>query len=911
LQETRADQDLDKTITKEFPQGDWFHSFGSGRGRGAAIYIAKKLKLTYLHDSRINDWNRGENKRGRLVAIGVEIGSKKYIIVSIYAPNTNSADQRAESREFLAYARGEIQKVIADGYTPIIAGDFNFIRDPFLDAPDGEAVTHDTLTDWLRHFEHDFCVVDLHRYQQPDKQLWTWSNGNGTSGPQRRLDYIIVPMATADTATQVRLLTAPNTDHRMVKTRLMCGIPAKPGPGLWKHNDEHLKNPEYVNLITNVITEELKEEHTNKAQAWEAMKYQVKKAARKWSLQNAQSRREARNKAEQRYCNATTCQDPDKTEIINAKAALDKYYSEEDDIIRFRASIDKTESGEKVTPYMFRQIRQNQGDSNVTKLRKEDGTITTEPADIQDIIHTHYSRQFSKDDTQHPNEDWLNQLPRMSPAQASEIERDITPAEVTNVLHKDCHPGKSPGNDGLTILFYRQFWPQLNRAYMDMLRLVINEQEMTQSQKQSVIKLIAKKNKDTELLTGWRPISLMNVDAKIYAKVLAKRMTNVLPDIIGGEQLGYMAGRYIGENSLILQAAIQQAKADEIAYLLSIDFKAAFDSVSHDYLWTVMEKNGFPQVYINYVKTLYQGAESCIINSGTTTHYFPLEKSCRQGDPIAAYLFILGLEPLIQRLKRNLEGLKIGNTQIKIGAYADDIWNLVKTPKEVELAVNIIEKFKSISGLCINYNKSEILPLHNNENAKEIAGIRTVNKLKICGITFSRDHTELLKENWEMVLSKVTTKLNMWKGRDLSVVGKSTVINAQILPIIMYTGAVLDLPQKYSQKLTKQIINFVWKGSEKIPRATSHLPFEKGGLNIPLLNAKAAASKAKIIKNYLMELNLHGKQYFITPVWICTTPTQLPHPSVPKCFQKTLTNTNVYKTGMASCPFVKPVKKKH
>ena len=71
--------------------------------------------------------------------------------------------------------------------------------------------------------------------------------------------------------------------------------------------------------------------------------------------------------------------------------------------------------------------------------------------------------------------------------------------------------------------------------------------EMSSSQRKAVINLIEKQGKDRTLIENWRPISLINVDAKIISKVIAVRVKNVLPNIIHHNQTGYFKDRYIGE----------------------------------------------------------------------------------------------------------------------------------------------------------------------------------------------------------------------------------------------------------------------------------------------------------------------------------------------------------------------------
>ena len=72
--------------------------------------------------------------------------------------------------------------------------------------------------------------------------------------------------------------------------------------------------------------------------------------------------------------------------------------------------------------------------------------------------------------------------------------------------------------------------------------------ELSISQRQSVIRLIPKKNKNLLYLKNWRPISLLNVDYKTASKALALRLKKVLSAIINNAKTGYVEGRFIGEN---------------------------------------------------------------------------------------------------------------------------------------------------------------------------------------------------------------------------------------------------------------------------------------------------------------------------------------------------------------------------
>jgi hypothetical protein len=96
--------------------------------------------------------------------------------------------------------------------------------------------------------------------------------------------------------------------------------------------------------------------------------------------------------------------------------------------------------------------------------------------------------------------------------------------------------GKSPGSDGLTVAFYRKFWHILATHYVKSMQKCVDRGLLSNSQNESVIRLIAKKGKDQSTLKGYRPISLMNVDAKIYSKAIAKRLKVVCDKVLGPEQ---------------------------------------------------------------------------------------------------------------------------------------------------------------------------------------------------------------------------------------------------------------------------------------------------------------------------------------------------------------------------------------
>ena len=81
---------------------------------------------------------------------------------------------------------------------------------------------------------------------------------------------------------------------------------------------------------------------------------------------------------------------------------------------------------------------------------------------------------------------------------------------------------KTLGTDGLTSEFYRFFWNAIGKFMVESFNYAFQHGSLSISQRQGIISLIPKKNKNAEYLTNWRPVSLLNVDYKIATKTMPK-----------------------------------------------------------------------------------------------------------------------------------------------------------------------------------------------------------------------------------------------------------------------------------------------------------------------------------------------------------------------------------------------------
>ena len=188
------------------------------------------------------------------------------------------------------------------------------------------------------------------------------------------------------------------------------------------------------------------------------------------------------------------------------------------------------------------------------------------------------------------------------------------------------------------------FWDDMKNSLSDSIKKSFISGELSTSQKQALTKLIEKKDIYKRLIENWFQISLLNIDTKLISKVIATRLKKILDNLISDNQIVYLNNRFISEGGRIISDIVEITDLLHIKGISTVDIEKALNSVNHLFFLSAIEKYGFNNDFIRWIKLLLKTQESCIINRGQTTNYFKLKRAIRQGDPLSAYHFILVLE---------------------------------------------------------------------------------------------------------------------------------------------------------------------------------------------------------------------------------------------------------------------------
>ena len=216
--------------------------------------------------------------------------------------------------------------------------------------------------------------------------------------------------------------------------------------------------------------------------------------------------------------------------------------------------------------------------------------------------------------------------------------------------------------------------------------------------------------------------------------------------------------------------------------LCALDFSKAFDCVDRDFMLKMLEYLGIDTSTISLIKTFYADTKSIIDFNSEFSEVLEISRGVRQGCPLCALLFNLVMEPLLERIQNSKKNLS--NQKQQVIAYADDITVATKTTS-INRLLKIFEKFQDLTGLAINYDKSEILAKTRTvPNTDENKQIKVLECVKVLGVrTTTKKGTtdpETRNENW-----KTNNQIPKFINKNTSFRARATNIETFVLSKII------------------------------------------------------------------------------------------------------------------------------
>ena len=851
LQETHSVHSQEKVIRAQWGWKDVFHSHGQSNSRGVGTYFKPSLNAKILDVESSSD--------GRWLYTKFQLHENKFAIMNIYCHND------VKNQIEFYYKIGDFLRTKHEKDTfVIIAGDFNVARTE-SDRKGSATYRHSKVNHIIDCLMDEFCLSDIWRSKNPYKKSYTWSR---QGGQRSRIDLILASSELIQSTKFAGIADAICTDHRAVKVQITGDKYIKRGPGLYKLNSDILEEKEYQNLVETVINNEIEAsgEDEDPCILWDNIKryviletqdYCKKRAKRHKAAEKALLQR--LNKLEQTL-HSLKQEEIDEYQLI--KKELESLYDAKTRgaILRSRAQF--LSQGEKGTKYFFGLERRNFTTQCIYQLQDENGKIEEDHSAIQKQIKNYYENLFSSSEREPTEEEYgefLNDtdIPKLTEDQRDQLERDITTEEIKTALSQMSN-NKSPGLDGITTEWYKKFWNQIEPYLVPAIKEEFNG-GLFPNTNRGVIRLIPKPNRSLLQISNWRPITLLNVQYKIEAKVLANRLKVVIHDLIHSDQAGFIEGRYIGENIRLLDAVITEMdQGKQHGLLLSLDIMKAYDRCKWPFLFRALRAFGIGEGFITWINYLYQNSNTQVINNGYTTDGFKLERSVRQGCPASCQLFLLAIEILSIAIRKNnkISGLNLpNNVLLKLMQFADDTTVFLKDEESLLELKEVLQRFSIISGLTVNESKTECIGLGLwKDLKKEVYGFKIVPKpIKVFGIWFSHDKKLMQDLNTKGKLEKMKTSLNSWHARGLTIQGRILVLKALGLSQCTYTMINTVIPSNLLDEINKYVFEFVWGGKNRsrIRKTVLIQDYVHGGYKAPDIYSMHKALKYSWIPRLL------------------------------------------------------------
>ena len=829
LQETNLLPDEIVCIRKRWP-GQILASCCSSQARGVAILIHKSVPFR-IHKLL-------QDPAGRFVVVGGTLLNQEIILVNVYGPNNDDATFFRNLFMTISSFRGEI----------IMGGDFNCAPNPLLDRSSRNDSSHTNTRRVIGHFMSELHICDIWRIRNPT--TLEYSCHSNTHQTQSRIDYFLISVTLAANVQDCGHKGIVISDHALLFLHYRLTSHAR-GQTVWRLSPRWLHDQNFLYFVkTNIeFFFATNTDETSASIRWEAFKayirgvmisytssntnkthllmteleQDIKDLERELSVNNTPENLQRLSELRAKYNNVTA------SKALNSITRLKQTY------------YDQGESAGKLLAWRIKTL---QNERAITEIETESGT-TTNPAEINRAFQKYYMNLYTSEspDTNdlHPFLDQLS-IPTLEERVKEELDSPITKEELFEAL-SHMNGGKASGPSGLPIDIYKCFKEMLVPPLFDMLVESIEAEHLPPSLSKALITLILKPDKPHIKCGSYRPISLINSDAKIIAKVFARRLENHLPSLITSDQNGFIKGRQGFHNIRRLLNIIDVRKESPDTAIVSLDAEKAFDRVEHNYLFEVLQRFGFGEYICKCVKMLYHSPSASVMTNFLTSQPFKLQRGTRQGCPLSPLLFALAIEPLAIAIRQNssITGITIGNVENKIGLFADDIVLFLTQLKcSIPNLLRLINTFGSISGYKLNESKSNILFLKQSERSCPPiqTTFRNTSSFTYLGIKITQSTEDLVSTNYSPVISGVTNLINRWTTMPISMIGRINILKMNVLPKFLYLFQCIPLPPptNFFSNMTKVFRNFIWSNRRaRLRLSLLYLPYDRGGLKLPNL----------------------------------------------------------------------------
>lgn len=487
----------------------------------------------------------------------------------------------------------------------------------------------------------------------------------------------------------------------------------------------------------------------------------------------------------------------------------------------------------------------NRWNMNKSISLEHDGVTSTSHRAIFEVAVQFYSSLMGTERCVAPIPEGLH-FSTLSPTQSSMLVRPFTSDDIFSSI-KHMAKNRCPGPDGFSTEFFVSSWDVIGKDVSEAVLSFFNSYDLPRIVNSAALTLIPK-TANASCISQYRPISCCNVLYKTITKLLTLRMKSIMPALVSPNQTAFIQGRKLGDHVMLAQALCKdyhlRSGAPRIAFKL--DISKAFDSLNWNFLFNLLEIQGFHPTFIRWLKLCIYGSMISVKINGALEGYFQCKSGLKQGDPLSPYLFVLAMEALSACISQQISSSNFKFHSRTKGAdishliFADDVLLFCHGDNDsVTCLMKAIDLFASISGLSANASKSlvffgnvpSVVQDYTVALSKFNRGVLPVNYLGLPLIS-----GKLTKRDCQPLLSRICGKIEVWTSKFISQAGRAQLINSVVFGMHNNWSMYLFLPKAILKRIQSQMARFLWSGKltgpclYKVAWRTCCLRKNEGGL---------------------------------------------------------------------------------
>ena len=444
------------------------------------------------------------------------------------------------------------------------------------------------------------------------------------------------------------------------------------------------------------------------------------------------------------------------------------------------------------------------GFHEIVIIKDESGALHTCPEKIAEELRKYWQNVFNKGPTdKNLRRKWLDHVRGKMRVALEELRPNMDDVKVVFENLND----STPGPDGIPSGIYkclRNIAPSLFCEFIN--GIIDGTDQVDEDFNFAIMCCIPKANDDfsddgvrIHKANATRPISIVDAANRIFAAVLKVALERCVGNKVSKMQRGFLKGRDMLMNLIDVDFAAQciSIRSTRGAIILW-DFKSAFPSMDHDFIWDTLDSIGLPSEFVSAIQALYRNNQHRIKLQGRSFPGPEVQSGVRQGCPLSGLLFAICADVLLTRIQSVLTK---GHELVR--AFADDTAAVVHDYVTTLPVLSILfDEYEQISRLMLNISKTVFIPLWPLSSSRGLRSliqelcplwkdIRICSKAKYLGFMIGPDAKN---DSWSKPLDKYNQRVAEWENAQCGIFWNSVYYNIFVVTTLEFVAQLADIP---------------------------------------------------------------------------------------------------------------------